>query len=140
MSGLKSDNMNRTNMKTLKTLPRALFVTGLTIATLGLLAPALSMADGKGALKLMFGPQPQAQVQPASSGKATMSCPRCTDGYKKVADTSVRGLRADSTRTAAAHMCPACSTKITSVGAGKAKTDKVSHSCGMETSCCVAAK
>ena len=127
-------------MKTLKTLPRLLFATCVTIATLGLLAPGLSLADGKGASKLMFGAQPQAQVQPAASGKATMSCPRCTDGYKKVADTSIKGLRAESMRTVAAHMCPSCSTKITSVGAGKAKTDKVSHSCGMGTSCCVAAK
>jgi hypothetical protein len=42
------------------------------------------------------------------------------------------------------HLCSACETKITVVGVGKAKTDNVSHSCGMNGSagapCCVASK
>jgi hypothetical protein len=118
-------------------LPHSLFLTAVAIGALALAAPSLTWADGKGASKLMFGVQPQTQMQSAPA-KAAMSCPRCTDVYTKVADPSAKGIRSESLKTVAAHMCPACSTKITAVGAGKAKTDKVVHSCGMETSCCVA--
>jgi hypothetical protein len=129
-------------MKVIKmksTLPHSLFLTGVAIGALTFLAPNLTWADGKGASTLMFRAQPQTQVQSAPA-KAEMSCPSCADVYTKVADTSAKGMRSGSLKTVAAHMCPACSTKITAVGAGKAKTDKVVHSCGMETSCCVATK
>jgi hypothetical protein len=129
--------MKEIKMKT--NLPRSLFLTGVAIGALALVTPTLTWADGKGASKLMFAAQPQTQVQSAPA-KAAMSCPQCKDVYTKVADTTAKGMRSEPTKTVATHMCPACSTKITEVGAGKAKTNKVVHSCAMETSCCVATK
>ena len=131
--------MNQIKMKTLKNLSHSFLFTGLAIGTLAFLAPNLTWAEGKGASKLMFGPKPQTALQSAPA-KPAMSCARCTDAYTKVADTSTKGMRSEPTKTVAAHMCPACSTKIASVGAGKSKTDKVVHSCGMATSCCVATR
>ncbi len=131
--------MKEIKMKTLKNIPHSLFLTGVAISALALFAPNLTWADGKGASKLMFLAQPQTQAQSAPA-KAAMSCPQCADVYTKVADISAKGMRSGPMKTVAAHMCPACSTKIASVGAGKAKTDKVVHSCGTETSCCVAMK
>jgi hypothetical protein len=130
-------------MKTLKNFRNPLFLGCLALGALGLLAPTLTLAEGKGASKLMS-PSSISQVRPqtAPSKISQMPCVRCTDGYTKVVDKSAKGMRADTMRTVAVHLCPSCQTKIVSVGAGKAKTDKVAHSCGTtaEASCCMAAK
>jgi hypothetical protein len=132
--------MKETTMKSLKTLRNSLFLGCIALGTAGLLTPSQTLAEGKGASKLMF----IASEQAAPSKLSQMSCPRCTDGYTKVANTSAKGLRAEPMRTVAVHMCSSCETKIVSVGAGKAKTDKVTHSCGnngaVEASCCMAAR
>lgn len=117
----------------------------VAVGTLGLMAPSLALAQGKGASKLMFAaPRGQTQTQAVASSRPEMSCPRCTDGYAKVADTSAKGMRAGSMRTVSTHLCTSCETKIVSVGAGKAKTDKIAHSCGnnatVQASCCIAVK
>lgn len=131
-------------MKSLKTLRNSLFVGCLALGAFGVLAPSLTLAEGKGASKLMFAnstSQEQSQAIPANH--VQMSCTRCTDGYAKVTDSSAKGMRAAALRMVSVHMCPACQTKIASVGAGKAKADKVTHSCGAgssEASCCMAAK
>lgn len=122
-------------MKTLKNPPHSFFLTGLAIGALTFLGPGLTWAEGKGASKLMFGSQPQTELHSAPA-KPAMSCARCTDVYTKVADTSAKGMRSEM-NTVAVHKCPACSTRITAVGSGKAKADQVVHSCGMATTCCV---
>ncbi|HTL18386.1 MAG TPA: hypothetical protein VL793_14210 [Patescibacteria group bacterium] len=127
-------------MKIIKNLPRTILLTCVAAGAIGVLAPTLTLADGKGASKLMFTSSPQVQAQSGSAKATSMSCARCTDGYTKVADTSAKGMRTQSTRMVAVHMCPSCTTSINSVGSGKAKADKVSHSCGSGSSCCVASK
>jgi hypothetical protein len=113
------------------------------IGTLGLLTPTLSLADGKGASKLLpSATTSKTQVQAASRNYSHMSC--CTDRYTQAMDQSAKGMRAGSTKMVPNHGCTSCETKITSVGVGKAKTDTVTHSCGNNataaTSCCVATK
>ena|SRR5579872_466146 len=131
-------------MKSLKNLRNSLFIGCLALGALGVLAPSPISAQGKGASKLMFASSASQEQSPAiPANRAQMSCTRCTDGYAKAADTSAKGMRAAPMRLVAVHMCPVCQTKITSVGAGKAKTDKVSHTCGagsVEASCCMTAK
>jgi hypothetical protein len=128
-------------MKTLKNVRNSIFLGCLALGTLGLLTPGLTLAEGKGASKLMFAASAsQTQVQPASS----MPCSRCTDGYTKVGDTSAKGMKAGTMKNIPVHLCASCQTKIVSVGSGKAKTDKAVHTCGNPTiaqaSCCMAAK
>jgi hypothetical protein len=129
-------------MKSLN-IRKSILIGALAFGTLGLLAPTLSLADGKGASKLL--PEPSAskvQTPAPATAQTHMAC--CTDHYVKVADTSAKGMNAGATKTVPAHPCPYCQTKIASVGAGKAKTDKVTHSCGSSASttasCCVAAR
>ena len=130
-------------MKSFKNLRNSLFLGCLALGTVGLLAPGLTLAEGKGASKLMFPPASPAQAATVSA-PAKMSCAQCTDAYARVMDENAKGMRAGSMRMAAVHGCPACQTKIMSVGTGKAKTDKVVHSCGQsspsQSSCCMAAK
>jgi hypothetical protein len=125
-------------MKTFK-LNKPILVGCLILGMVGLLAPTLSSAEGKGASKLMS-PTPTAQVQAAKT--THMAC--CADAYVKVADTSAKGMNAGATKAVPTHMCPSCQTKIVSVGTGKAKTDSVIHSCGnnavASTSCCSTTK
>src|SRR5690242_20754755 len=124
-------------MKSLTNLRNSLFLGCLALGTLGLLAPSLTLAEGKGASKLMFAPATN-QSNMVASSSAHKGCARCTDGYTRVADTAPKGIRAEQMRTIALHMCSSCQTKISTVGTGKAKTDKVVHSCGSgEASCCV---
>src|SRR5579859_4360165 len=132
--------MKETKMKSLKTLPRSILLGCIALGTLGLLAPNLTFADGKGASKLMFSTPSQTQAQVASVKSSAMGCPRCTEGYTRAANSAPKGLRAESTKLVAAHMCPTCTTTISSVGSGKAKADQVSHRCGTGASCCMAAK
>jgi hypothetical protein len=122
---------------------KSIFLGCLAIGALGLLTPSLSLADGKGASKLMFSATTsQTQVQAASRNDSHMSC--CSDRYVAVADQSAKGMRVGSTKMVPNHACSSCQTKITSVGVGKAKTDKVTHSCDNNAtaagSCCVATK
>jgi len=119
--------------------PRHFILLGcVAIGAVGLAAPGLALAEGKGASKLMFAAAKIDRApQNAALAKATgMSCPRCTDGYIGVADKSSKGMHHDSVKLVTVHLCSACETKITVVG--------VSHSCGMNGSagapCCVASK
>jgi hypothetical protein len=129
-------------MKSLK-IRKSILIGSLAFGTLGLLAPTLSLADGKGASKLLAEPSDSKILAQASVTSQThMAC--CTDRYVKVADTSAKGMNAGATKAVPAHPCAYCQTKIVSVGAGKAKADKVTHSCGSNAStsatCCVATK
>ena len=139
-----TDNINKINyMKTVINLRKSIFVGCIGLGTtISFLAPSLTLAEGKGASRLMF-VAPTSQSQPAASKLSQMSCPRCTDGYTKVADASAKGLKAVSQKRVAAHGCSSCETKIVAVGTGKAKTDKTVHTCGnnkaVGSSCCMAA-
>jgi hypothetical protein len=129
--------MKETKMKLLKYLPRSLFLASAAIGVCGLLVPNLTRAEGKGASRLMFNAP---QSTPASATATPKMCPRCDDRFTKVVDHSLKGMRADQLKTVAVHGCPACSTTIAPVGAGKAKADKVSHSCASQGSCCMASR
>jgi hypothetical protein len=132
-------------MKSLLNLRNSIVIGSLTFAVVGILSPTLGLAEGKGASKLMF-VAPATQSAAASSNLAQGNCTRCTDGFARVPNDSRKGIRAEATRVVAVHRCPVCVTKITSVGAGKAKTDQVSHTCGninsgiSGSSCCMMAK
>src|SRR6476660_4776093 len=94
---------------------KSIFLGCLAIGALGLLTPTLSMADGKGASKLMFSATTaQNRVQAASRNDSHMSC--CAELYAAVMDQSAKGMRAGSTKMVPNHACASCQTKITSVG------------------------
>jgi hypothetical protein len=139
--------MKETMMKTPLNLRRSVFLACISISTAGLLAPSLTLADGKGASKLMFaasGPRTEAQVATVTPDKAMMNCSRCVDGHAQVVEKTGKGMPVESVKTVPVHLCPACQTRIVSVGFGKARTDQVIHSCassGMSgRTCCVAGK
>jgi hypothetical protein len=125
---------------------RPVLAASLAVGVLSLLAPNATLADGKGASLLMPVKTAGTVIQtPASASRQTaMSCPRCKDGFATVAETNPKGMRLASVKTVPVHLCSSCSTKIASVGAGKAKTDKVTHTCGdsatSQGSCCMASK
>ena|SRR5579864_7892054 len=132
-------------MKTLKNVRNSIFLGCLALGTLGLLTPGLTLAEGKGASKLMSSASTsQTQVQAAPANLSQMSCTRCTDGYTKITDTSAKGMNAGTMRNIPVHLCASCQTRIVSVGAGKTKTDKAVHACGntatAQASCCMAAR
>ena len=136
--------MKETKMKSINKLPHSIFLGCIVLGTFGVLSPSLTLADGKGSSKLLFPEAAPAKVQSVPAKASAMACPRCLDVYTKVVDTSVKGMRAERLRMVPAHACPSCQTKITSIGVGKAKTDKVAHTCGTtagaQASCCMAAK
>jgi hypothetical protein len=137
--------MKETKMKIFNNPRHFIVLSCVAVSALGLLAPTLTLAQGKGASKLMFAaPTGQTQAQVVASSRSEMPCPRCTDDYAKVANTFAKGMQAGSMRTVSVHLCTSCQTKIVSVGVGKAKTDQAVHSCGMNgkatASCCMAAK
>ena len=100
-------------MKTLKNVRNSIFLGCLALGTLGLLTPGLTLAEGKGASKLMFAASAsQTQVQPAPTNLSSMPCSRCTDGYTKVGDTSAKGMKAVTMRNSRVHLCASCQAKI----------------------------
>jgi hypothetical protein len=137
--------MKEITMKLFQIIRNSIFLGGLALGTLFVLAPSLALAEGKGASKLMLNASSsQSQSQTVAAKPSAMLCGLCTDGYTKVPDTSAKGMRAGSLKTVAVHMCPACQTRIVSVGTGKTRTDKVAHTCGndrtAEATCCVTAR
>lgn len=106
-------------------------VSASCVLLVALLMPATSLmageiATGKGNAKLLM----KQQAPPAYSGQHSMACPRCQDEFMKRVDTSARGA-IKPTITVAHHLCGACETKLSTVGAGKAKKDIVSHVCNV---------
>jgi hypothetical protein len=130
-------------MKRIKNFRTSAVAGLLALGTVGLLVPSLTLAESKGAAKLMFPASTTREASAAPAKQSSMSCPACSDGYRQMRDTAAKGMRADTTKSVAAHGCASCQTKIVSIGTGKAKTDTVAHSCGNgapQASCCVAAK
>jgi hypothetical protein len=140
--------MKETNMKIMKKSSRLVLVAGLALALAGLVAsPGALFAQGKGASKLM--PLKSLKVvddlQDVEQGDMiVMSCPKCKDTYVTKVEHSFKGMNPEQLKTAVAHLCPACETKIVSEGQGKAKTDKLVHVCktcgSKDVSCCVMKK
>lgn len=121
-------------------------VTALAIAGLAWL-PGDLLAQEKGATKLM-------QLKPiktVADAKAVedgdtmvMSCPKCKNSWVTVVEAPTKtGAKPDS-RVEERHDCPGCEHKNVTVGHGKAKTDKVIHTCKMcgseDAFCCVMKK
>lgn len=86
-----------------------------------------------------------ADVQTVQAGDSiVMSCPKCKDSWVTVVEASTKtGAKPDS-RVEERHDCPGCEHKNVTVGHGKAKTDKVIHTCKMcgseDAFCCVMKK
>jgi hypothetical protein len=137
-------------MKTLNPLSRNI---GLAAALAFALAfvPAVRAADGsaKGGgaaqLKLLYSSKPivtgedAAKVKPGDT--VAMACPKCkTIMVSKI--TQERGQRIAG--KAAEHLCPGCGVKYETSGHGKAKTEKVLHTCNKcgstDAFCCVMKK
>jgi hypothetical protein len=82
--------------------------------------------------------QLQAAAEPSKAGQ--MSCSLCQDAPIVVVDRISKGSKHQERSIVMSHQCPSCETKITTVGHGKAKTDKAVHTCkadgGKVTSCC----
>lgn len=133
-------------MKSSIIFSRSILASFVAVGVLSFLASTDAFADGKGASFLMPAKTPGTviQAQTATGHQPAMSCPRCKDGFVAVQETNPKGMRMASVKSVPTHLCPACSTKIASVGSGKAKTDKVTHTCGnsanSEASCCMAAR
>src|SRR5215471_20816228 len=100
----------------------------VAVGMFGLLIPTITLADGKGASKLMAGAG-NSVSQAVSVSDSSKGCPMCKDGYVMITDRSAKGMKAQTTKATPTHLCTSCSTQITSVGVGKAKTDKVTHTC-----------
>lgn len=69
-----------------------------------------------------------------------MSCPKCKNVTVTTVPLGGRGAMT-KTSTYVQHLCPGCKTAIETTGHGKAKTDKVVHSCSdcgsTDAYCCV---
>jgi hypothetical protein len=120
---------------------RLLLITA--VAALALL-PNLTMAQEKGATKLMK-LQTAADLQQVEAGDTIiMSCPKCQDTFATVVTKPMKGMQPDQMNMMAQHMCPTCTTSIQSTGTGKNTTDKLVHTCNAcgspEVSCCLMKK
>lgn len=121
-------------------------VTALAIAGLAWL-PGFVLAQEKGATKLMqLKPiKTVADAQAVEDGDTmVMSCPKCKNSWVTVVEAPTKtGAKPDS-RVVERHDCPGCEHKNVTVGHGKAKTDKVIHTCKMcgseDAFCCVMKK
>jgi len=126
----------------IKILPSILALAiGLAAGTPGIAKAATP--EGKGASLLMPTPkakpaQIQTNTEPSKAGQ--MSCALCEDVPVVVVNRISKGSKHEERFTVMSHLCPSCETKITTVGHGKAKTDKAVHSCKADgekaTSCC----
>ncbi|HMP84254.1 MAG TPA: hypothetical protein PKA41_16270 [Verrucomicrobiota bacterium] len=85
-----------------------------------------------------------ADLESVKSGdQIVMSCPKCKN--VTVTTVSIGGRGAFSkTSTSVQHLCPGCKTKLETTGHGKAKMDKIVHSCSdcgsTDAYCCVVKK
>jgi hypothetical protein len=142
---MKQYKMEETTMKTSILFRSSVLASCAAVAVLSFLAPKAALADGKGASLLMPAKTLTTASQPHnSSTQPAMACPRCKDGLATVRETNPKGMRVASVKSVPVHLCPTCETRISSVGTGKAKTDKVTHTCGNSAntaaSCCMASK
>lgn len=118
----------------------------LLIATVAALAlmPGLSMAQEKGATRLMKLSTVQDLQQVDKGDTILMSCPKCKDTYATVVVKPMKGMQPDEIKTVVKHLCPTCSTTIKTEGVGKNAVDKLVHTCNScgseEVTCCLMKK
>lgn len=136
--------MKTITLITAKNLIRCL--ASLAIAGL-LFTPGLASAQEKGATKLLKMNTIKTvadadAVQPGDT--VVMSCPKCKDSWVTIVTPATKTGAKPETTTVARHECPGCEHKIVSEGHGKAKTDKIVHTCKQcgseEAFCCVMKK
>jgi len=72
-----------------------------------------------------------------------MACPKCADVKTTEVNRQAKGgevLAGTNTKTVARHTCTACTTRLATVGEGKAKHTVATHSCGADVpnpaTCC----
>jgi hypothetical protein len=65
-------------------------------------------------------------VVPGETG--LMTCPHCKDDYVVKMTKTSKGTEPEKA-VLGTHMCQMCSTKLTTKGAGKAKTEVAEHTC-----------
>ena len=113
------------------------------VAALALL-PSLTMAQEKGATKLMKLQTVQDLQQVEAGDTIIMSCPKCQDTFATVVTKPMKGMQPDQIKTVVQHLCPTCSTTIKTEGVGKNAVDKLVHTCNTcgspEVSCCLMKK
>ena len=113
------------------------------IAALALL-PTLTMAQEKGATRLLPLRTAEDLQQVEAGDTILMSCPKCKDNYAAVTTKSLKGMQAEEVKSVVTHLCPTCSTTIKTDGMGKNAVNKLVHtcnSCGSEdVSCCLMKK
>ena len=113
------------------------------VAALAML-PSLTMAQEKGATKLMKLQTVQDLQQVEAGDTIIMSCPKCTNTFATVVTTSLKGMQREQLTTVVKHMCPTCSTTIKTEGMGKNAVNKLVHTCNScgstEVTCCLMKK
>jgi hypothetical protein len=114
-----------------------------TIAALALI-PSLSMAQEKGATRLMKLQKVEDLQQVEAGDTILMSCPKCKDTYATVVTKSMKGMQPDQINTVVKHLCPTCSTSIKTEGTGKNAVNKLVHTCNScgsdQVTCCLMKK
>ena len=110
------------------------------VAALAML-PSLTMAQEKGATKLMKLQTVQDLQQVEAGDTIIMSCPKCQDTFATVVTKPMKGMQPDQIKTVVQHLCPTCSTAIKTEGVGKNAKDKLVHTCNTcgstEVTCCL---
>ena len=113
------------------------------VAALALL-PSLTMAQEKGATKLMKLQTVQDLQQVEAGDTILMSCPKCKDTFATVVTKPMKGMQPDEIKTVVKHLCPTCTTSIKTVGVGKNSEYKLVHTCNScgspDVSCCLMKK
>ena len=125
-------------------LNRSLLLGSLALAAAGLVSQPISgqaQDQDKGATKLMWSKpvKTAAAIESRQPGEAAaMSCPKCQDTQATVVEMSFKAVTPEVKRTATAHLCSGCTTKIVPHG-GKQEA-KVVHVCKSSSSekatCC----
>ena len=119
-------------MKPIRKIVHLLTPTSTLVATLALLVwlPGTLPAQEKGAERLMkLQPARAAHVHTVgATDTATMTCPKCTDVWVKVAQPMGKGGRMEMA-TVQHHECPGCNTTLTTHGSGKQAKTVAQHTC-----------
>lgn len=114
-----------------------------TVAAFALL-PSLTLAQEKGATKLMNLKTVEDLQQVQAGDTILMSCPKCKDTFATVATKSLKGMQPDEIKTVVKHLCPNCTTTIQTDGTGKNAQAKLVHSCNAcgstDVTCCLMKK
>ena len=108
---------------------------------------ALAQEQVKGAQKLLQlnAIKTVADAEAVQAGDTiVMSCPKCKTSWVTIVEPPAKTGAKPETKVIARHECPGCQHKIVTEGHGKAKTDKIVHTCkqcGSEDAfCCVMKK